>query len=401
LAIRAVMAVVVLFAACAKRPPEPVAVIARAPYGSEPSPEAVAALPSLGFTAGIVAHHDEAALRGALHAAQKVGLKLFVGDQRLLAWDLPLDSALTYAERMATRFAAHPACAGYWLGLVADTALFNRAAALRQRLASRDRAHRVLVGLTGYGPEQMRHPARYALRPLEQFAATVRPPVIPFDQQGIEGGTPAPDFLANLAAAREAGLATRLPWWGTVFAPHGGDEVGPRDNYLRFQAMCLLAHGATGLEYVLDWATLRAWGTSRAPLPPAARALVEINGTVAAWSPALSRARCTAVYHSDPVPTGGQRVNLRGMVYRIDGEFVTVALFRGKSKRDQYVMVVNRNYSRGAKPRLFFSRQVKGLEEIAPEGAARQVLRFAPEESSRELAVLLKAGGGRLFRLVT
>lgn len=401
LSLCAILAVVVLFAACGRRPLEPVAVIARAPHGSEPMPEAVAALPSLGFTAGIVAHHEEAALRTALDAAQKVGLKLFVGDPRLLTWDFPLDSALAQAERMAGRFAAHPACAGYWLGVVADTALFRRAATLRQQLASHDRVHTVLVGLTGYGLDHARRPVRYTLRPLEQFTAIVRPPVIPFDQHGIEGGAPAPDFFANLAAAREAALAARLPWWGTVFEAHGSDDMGPRDNYLRFQAMCLLAHGAAGVEYVLDWATLRAWSAARGPLPPAARAIAEINTTVAAWSPVLSRTRCTAVYHSDPVPSGGQRVNLQGIVYRIDGEFVTLGLFRGKSKRDQYVLVVNRNYSRGAKPKLFFSRQVKGLEEIAPEGLTRQVVRFAPEESARELPVLLKAGGGRLFRLVT
>ncbi|MBC7185689.1 MAG: hypothetical protein H5U38_01500 [Calditrichaeota bacterium] len=400
-ALSVVVAVVVFFAACGKRPPEPVAVIARAPQGSEPLPEAVATLSSLGFTVAIVTHHDETALRAALDAAQKVGLKLFVGDPRLLTWDFPLDSALAQAERMAGRLAPHPACAGYWLGTVADTALFRRAATLRQHLASRDRMHKVLVGLTGYGPDQTRRPVRYTLQPLEQFAAIVRPPVIPFDQQGIEGGAPAPDFFANLAAAREAALAARLPWWGTVFEAHGSDDMGPRDNYLRFQAMCLLAHGATGVEYVLDWATLRAWGAARGPLPPAARAVAEINATVAAWSPVLSRTRSVAVYHSDPVPTGGQRVNLQGIVYRIDGDFVTLGLFRGKSRRDQYVMVVNRNYSRGAKPKLFFSRQVKGLQEIAPEGVTRQVVRFAPEESSRALAVLLKAGGGRLFRLVT
>lgn len=399
-ALPAAFLAVVLAVACEKAKQSPLAVVARAPQASEQTVAAVAALPTLGFFSGIVSHADASLLRAALDAAQRVGVSLFVGDPRLLTADTPLDSAFAHADQLLAHFAAHPACAGYWLGTMADTLLFDRVAAIAQRMAAGDRLHPVLVGLSGYGADGARGPWRFSLRSLERFIATVRPSLLYFDQQGVVDGATAPDFFANLSTIRRVALASRLPWWGVVLEPRPGAET-LRDNYVRLQAMSLLAHGAKGLQYVLDWSVLQGWSAPRAPLSPVARGVAEVNATVAAWSPILSHATCTAVYHSAPVPTGGDPLSLEGIVYRVDGEYTTVALFRGKRKKDLYVMVVNRNYSRGAKPRLYFGGQVKGLEEVAPPEAARLIRHFAPRESPRAVPVLLKAGGGRLFRLVT
>ncbi len=399
--LRAAFLAVVLTVGCEKGNQPPVAIIARTPQVSEQTVAAVTALPVFGFSSGIVSDADASLLRAALDAAQRAGISVFVGDPRLLAVDSPLDSAFAHADQLLGHFAAHPACAGYWLGTVADTLLFDRVAAIRQRMAARDRLHRTLVGLSGYGVDTARRPPSFSLRSLEKFVATVRPPLLCFDQQGVVDGAPAPDFFANLSTIRRVALASRLPWWGVVLEPRPGEESSLRDNYVRFQTMSLLAHGAKGLHYVLDWTTLHGWSTPRAPLPAVARGVAEVNATVAAWSPVLSRATCTAVYHSAPVPTGCDPLSLEGIVYRVDGQHITVALFRGKGKRDLYVMVVNRNYTRGAKPRLYFGGQVRGLEEVAPPEAARLVQHFAPRESPRAVSVLLKAGGGRLFRLVT
>jgi hypothetical protein len=391
----------VLVTSCERARQAPGAVIARTPQVSEQTATAVTALPALGFTTGIVTHSDASVVRAALDAAQRVGIRLLVGDPRLLARETPFDSALAQAERLVHLFAAHPACGGYCLGTLGDTTLFSRAAALQGRITSRDRLHTVIVGLSGYGPDPAQRPSRYSLRTHEAFVSAVRPSILYFDQQGIESGGPAADFFANLSTVRRMALTARLPWWGVVFAPRGSEEPSPRDNHLRFQAMALLAHGAVGLEYVLDWTTLQAWSAMRGPLPPVARTVAEVNATFAAWSPILSRSTCTAVYHSDPVPAGGEPLTLEGVVYRIDGEYITVALFRGKRTRELYAMVVNRNYNRGAKPRLYFSGQVKGLEEVTPADAVPLVVHFSPREGSHAVSVLLKAGGGRLFRLLS
>ncbi len=374
--------------ACAPRPSEPVTVIASSPQVTERTREAVATLSHFGFTHGAVSSAEVDVFRPLLDAAQRSGLRLFVGDPDFLNPGVPLDSVLQRADRMIKVCRDHPACAGYWLGAVSDTSLLARAAALKRHLALEDRQHRALLAIR-FSPSA----------PIS--TEKLKPDIFEFGQRGIEGGIPASDFFRHLAEMRRTAIATRLQWWGIVHAAPSTDDSPLRDHYLRFQAMSLLAHGATGLEYVLDWGTLHAWSTAHWPLPPAARVIREINDLAGAWSPILTRTSCYAVYHSDPVPLGGERVNLEGTVYRIDGGYITVTFFRGKHRREHYLMVLNRNFSRGSKPTLFFSQRVKGLEEVAPEGAARMVVRFSPDEPSRHVAILLKAGGGRLFRLVT
>lgn len=376
-----------LWLACGKRPVQTTAIVARAPKAPERGAEAVTGLAHFGFTHGTVCSSDPGTLKSLLDAAHTSGILLHVGDPALLDPAVPLDSALSRADRLVRSCARHPACAGYWLGPVADTALFARAAVIRQHLAAADRQHRALLAMSVKGD-------------LHTRIAHLKPEVLVFGEQGVEGGVPAANFFAHLGETRRLALAAHLPWWGTVVEAREGDQSELRDHFLRFQAMSLLAYGAQGIEWGLDWGLLHSWATMHGPAVSVARTLREINDTAGAWLPILAGTSCVAVSHSDPVPAGQERVNLEGTVYRIDGEYVTLAFFRGARRREQYLMVLNRNYMRGAKPRLFFSERVKGLAEIAPEGVAHMAVSFSSEEDGHQASILLKAGGARLFRMV-
>lgn len=221
------------------------------------------------------------------------------------------------------------------------------------------------------------------------------------------------DYYYNWAVIRKFAMqAPAIPSWGIIQSVgFDGRNIGlarrrtPTEAELFWQVNVGLAHGAKGIIYFTYWTpgsssaikfspALIGRNGQRTPRYDYAR---RVNRYLSVIGRVLKPLVSESVTHAGVrrLPRGATAFKPDRYVKEVNGSPAIISRFRGRGGNERHLLVVNRSFAKGAKVRLRLSSVVTNVVEInRTTGEPGPAL-------SRKLALGMKAGEARLFRLRT
>ncbi len=357
-----------------------------------------------GFTVLFPGFNDPSQNLKALDAADSSGLQLLLSDPRIEQLRTGKDSVFTRLDSVITDYQTHPAFWGYYLHFEAGLKDIDRLMLIKNYIEKKDSVHYVYLNLLPiYTPISQLDTTTYTaycktmvqqLNP--KFIST---PLFSITTNGLE-----PEYYKNLEIMNWLSEKFQIPFWTFVLTTPHSNYVEPSLSRLKFQVFSALAHGATGLEY-FTYATPNInswkWGASMVDengAPTHTYNLVKsINNQVNNWIPYFSKFTPKGTFHSSPVPTGSRDIEQSNIIIKINGSSILAGFFKDEDNH-QYVLLVNKNYTHGSMPLIYFSPQITKIREIPKNNIRPLVLKWTVDEEKSH-KFIFKAGGARLFRL--
>ena len=239
---------------------------------------------------------------------------------------------------------------------------------------------------------------------LNQFIETVHPDLLSYDHYHFLKETDGRDkdgkeYFLNLGMIRQAALGAGRPFLNTIQA----DTIIktwrlPNAHELRWLVFTTMAYGGRGISYFTYWGPKDYNGLYQDGKPaPLIKDVAALNKEIAKFGPALLELNSVGVYHTAPLPYGGEALPTFSPVQIMgEGEFV-LGLF-GKAAQTNAFMIVNRNYRHEAETTVKVTLPGRKLKELD-----RQTGKWTRAKSlseKRTVALKLAPGDGRLFRVV-
>lgn len=238
---------------------------------------------------------------------------------------------------------------------------------------------------------------------LKQFVAVVDPDLISYDHyhflKNDKGAHDGKQYFLNLGLIRLAAQEAEKPFLNIIQANTIEKSWRlPNADELRWLVFTTLAYGGRGISYFTYWGPPAYNGLYQDGQPaPLLQPVVKLNQELARFGPALMQLESLGVYHTAPLPYGGEALRNPGSVQIASrGEFV-VGVF-GTNGRASAFMIVNRNYREPQKAVvrvLIPGRKLQELDRQTGEWSAGKSL-----NRRRIVDMKLTPGDGRLFRLV-
>lgn len=130
---------------------------------------------------------------------------------------------------------------------------------------------------------------------------------------------------------------------------------------------------------------------------PLIKDVAALNKEIAKFGPALMELNSIGVYHTAPLPYGGEAVPANSPVQFLgEGEFV-LGLF-GPAAQTQAFMIVNRNYKHEIETTVKITLPGRKLEEL--DRRTGKWTRSKSLSGKRTVRLKLAPGDGRLFRVL-
>lgn len=238
---------------------------------------------------------------------------------------------------------------------------------------------------------------------LSQFIETVRPDLISYDhyhflKENDGREKDGKEYFLNLAMIRTAALGADRPFLNIIQA----DTIIktwrlPNANELRWLVFTTMAYGGRGISYFTYWGPKEYNGLYQDGKPaPLIKDVAALNREIAKFGPALMELNSVGVYHTAPLPYGGEAIPANSPLQILgEGEFV-LGLF-GQAAQTNAFMIVNRNYKREAEARVEINLPGRKFQELD-----RRTGHWKNAKSlsgKRTLKLKLAPGDGRLFRV--
>lgn len=233
---------------------------------------------------------------------------------------------------------------------------------------------------------------------LKQFLEIVKPDLISYDHYHFLKDKDGQQYFLNLALIRDAALESQKPFLNIIQASLV-EKVWrlPNPAETRFLVYTTMAYGGRGISYFTYWGPGEYAGLYRDGKPsPMVKEVAALNAEIANFGPALMKLDSTAVYHTEPLPIGTEKVPASSPVqFTGKGEFV-LGLF-GRQGKTSAFMVVNRSYKQEAEAALKIELPGDKLQELdRTTGKWTAGPTLGP---NREVKINLAPGDGRLFRV--
>ena len=342
----------------------------------------------------------------ALELALKNNLQLLISDSRIDLSKLKQDStALAGLDSVVIDYIAHPALLGYFIDDEPSAKDFKLLAKIVNQLREKDPYHPAYINLFPIYATPAQLGVQNYKQYLENFLEIVHPPLLSFDHYPIMDTGLRDDYFENLEIILATSLKYNVPFWGFALSVSHEPYPKPHQGHLRFQLYCNLAYGAKGLQY-FSYATPKSsrWNFREALLDTSGnkttiyRDAFIINNEIHKLAPILLNSKSIGIYHTPPLPIGCQALASGIPIQFVeDGELV-MGFFQD-DKNHIYVMLVNRDYMSGSKPRIYFAKYVKGITEVSKNSLKPLKVKFKDSEGDRSVTLIFKAGEGSLFRL--
>jgi len=354
---------------------------------------------------------------------EKAGLKMIIYDERLERAQTVESEAECDAlvDSIVAEYGSNPAIVGFSLRDEPMPPLFPRLAHISQRICRKAPGCFPFINLLpNYaGEEWMKNPQVYEDDYLRRYIKEVKPPILCFDHYPLQYDRLHEDYYQQFESVRRVTNEAGIPFWGFAqITAHGGVRQ-PTEAELRLQVFSHLVYGAKGLSYFCFWlptppndfvfsgAILDDRGNRTEYFEQVQR----INRRVKAMAEVLLNARCVDVYHIGKIPKGCRELPKDALLRTREGWagegkmfFPAGQLIFGffeDPKGDKWVMIVNRDYAHNVWTRLELAPEVRALEELGgPETIGSQGRLPDVGAKERLTPILIRAGDGRLFRLV-
>ncbi len=239
---------------------------------------------------------------------------------------------------------------------------------------------------------------------LNQFIETVRPDLISYDhyhflKEADGREKDGREYFLNLGMIRSAAMGANLPFLNIIQA----DTIVktwrlPNANELRWPVFTTMAYGGRGISYFTYWGPVAYNGLYQDGKPaPLLQDVAALNHEIATFGPALMQLKSVGVYHTAPLPYGGEAVPPHSPVQiRGDGAFV-LGLFSESAQTNAF-MLVNRDYKNETETTVEITLPGHKFQELD-----RQTGKWIDARSlsaQRMITLKLAPGDGRLFRVV-
>jgi hypothetical protein len=233
---------------------------------------------------------------------------------------------------------------------------------------------------------------------LRRFIATVKPDLISYDHYHLLESGDTKQYFLNLALISQVAKEAKLPFMNIIQAGKFlKDWRLPTTKEIRFQVYTTLAYGGKGISYFTYWGSEAEGGLYRdGKQSLLAKEVGKINAEIRKLSPTLMSLNSRGVYHTEPLPLGGEKTPNDSPVKILSkGEFV-IGLF-GKSKKTTTFMIASRNSKDKQKAEIQVNIAGKRLQELDRKTGKWTKVNLS---LNRKTKLTLEPGDGRLFRVI-
>lgn len=359
-----------------------------------------------------------------LDVAARHGLRAMLTSDLLNPATLDDAAKRSELDALIDRVKNHPALEAYFLTDEPGAGAFPGLGKLVAHLRERDPAHLAYINLfPTYANEQqlgvsadaaerarVSYPTNFAgvgtdnktvLRyreHLQQFIATVQPDLLSYDHYHFLKQKDGKEYFLNLGLIRQAALEANRPFLNIIQA----DTIEkswrlPNANEMRWLVFTTMAYGGRGISYFTYWGPPEYNGLYVDGKPmPLLKDVVALNHEIVKYGPALMELNSIGVYHTAPLPYGGEAMPTNSPVQiKGDGQFV-LGLF-GKDSRPTAFMIVNRNYKEATEVTVTVAIPGRKLQEL--DRTTGKWVRNQTLSGKRIVKIKLAPGDGRLFRV--
>ncbi len=358
-----------------------------------------------GFTVNFSHVFDYPTNKIALDIAEKVGIKLLVGDRRISPDDSVDTEAMLRIDEMVADYKDHPALFGYHVRDEPSAAIYGNMAVIRNRILANDPNHLVYGNLYPIGVSPSRLGTDDYDQHVEEFMNIFQPVILSYDHYPFGNRGFKERYYENMELIREKALKYNVPFWAfTMTCAIDPAYPEPKEPWIRLQVFTDLAYGAKGIQYF-------TYGLPHSSREKFTIAIVDddgnktyiydiakrVNAEIHALAPVLKNLESVAVYHTAPLPRGTRPMPADFCIKSAEGCPAVLGYFRDAKGSDKYLMLTSRDFEKGGDLVLNMVPRIAGLVEIS-KATGRELPMTRPENGA--LTVQLNPGDGRLFRIV-
>ena len=357
-----------------------------------------------GFTICYNPFKDKLSNFRLLRIADSLKFKVLLSDQKIDSLVTAPDSQINTIDQIVADYHGYSSLWGYLLYDKPGIVHFEKLAEIKERIQEQDPAHPVFINLLPIYSTPIQMGQSNYFNYVWKFIDITNPGFLCFEHFPVTRKGLRADYYKNLEIIRKAALDKNIPFWARILSVPHLSYPETEHSHLRVQIYSALAYGAKGLAYftyVTPDSQLWKYGSALLDQDGNPTGTYEyatiINNEVHQLAPTLMNLKSTGVYHSEPAPGGCSLPGPDIPIVRVEGESVLMGFF--EHGRKKYVLLVNKNYMYGAKPRIFFSQKVRKIREISKNNFKPLFVNFKSTETEKSRTILFKAGDGRLFRI--
>ena len=339
-----------------------------------------------------------------LDACEKLGIKAFIGDERIFARDSGDPLFEKNLDSVIADYSKKPALYGYHIMDEPGPGLFGKLAAINAYLLKKDPAHLPYINLypnyvAPHGIGGVSYPQH-----VEDYLSTVKPKLLSYDHYALVGDGERAEYFDNLEVIRAGALKHGIPWMNIILStPHFGYR-NPSMADLRWQVYTTLAYGATGIAYFTYWTpdpTIFRNGiiNEKGERTEHYEMVKKLNAEIRSLAPTLLKLESVGVYHTGKLPISTRALPADTLIKGTAGADLVIGLFKGPNDSDWF-MLTNRDIRKPASAVVTLAAPGAKVMEISKTTGKP----FAVPESDLVTPGVLKlkfeAGEGRLFMLV-
>jgi hypothetical protein len=338
-----------------------------------------------------------------LDTCKKYGLKVIIGDNRLMAKEPNDPEFEKNIDAVIADYTKHPALYGYDLIDEPNAGLFPKIAAVKEYLKKKDPTHLAYVNLLPtYGNGAMWGTPTYTEH-VERYMTTVKPDLLSYDHYALMKEGERGDYFENMEIIRSAALKYKTPWMNIILvSPHFGYR-NPTEGELRWQVYTTLAYGGTGISYFTYWTLTGFHDFRNAIMETGGKAtehyemVKKLNNEMKTLAPTLLKRDSTGFYHTAPVPNAAKALPEGTVVKSVEGAQLVIGFFEGP-KKSQWMMLTNRDMKEAADATVMLASQMIIKEMDKTTGKLKSATYDAKQNPS-VLKLKFEPGEGRLFSL--
>ncbi len=364
-----------------------------------------------------------------LKAAKKNGLKIILGDELINTSSLHDPMKMKKLDELIEKVKGYSSLEGYFIADEPIASKFTDYIELLAYMQKKDSSKLMYFNLlsnfavrdlTGVSPRFNQGTIKYPshlhgvnlgdkeimayLAYLRQFVNTIKPDLISYDHYNFFEKKEGKEYFLNMALIAHVAREAKKPFLNIIQAAKFSKTWRlPTDQEMRFQVYTTLAYGGRGLSYFYYWSTEPRDMAYREGLyldgkpSPLSNTIAKINAEIKNLSPTLMSLTSQGVYHTDPLPIGGERIPEKSPVKVLSKSEVVLGLF-GENGNTNTFLVSNRSYKNAQRAEIKVSIAGKRIQELNRK-TGKWIL-FSDLSSTKKVIVKLEPGDGRLFRVL-
>jgi hypothetical protein len=341
----------------------------------------------------------------SLEISQKLGKKVFLGDDRLPHSISGDPEAKAKLDAIAKDYKDHPAFGGYFLGDEPSAVKFDGLGEVVAYLKKIDPDHPVFLNLfPNYASAEQLGAPDYETY-VREYLQKVKPFMLSYDHYNFFRGGDGAGFFPNLDVARRLAKQFDVPFMQIVQVVQWDTQRDLTEAELRYEAYQTLAYGGKGLMWFTYWTSRSeiaggwkyAMANQDGTLNPHYYMVQRVNKEAGAFGNQLMRAESTAVFHAGVLPPGGAARPADAAVDVTGPGNLTVGLFRNY-KNESLTLVTNADYTKPVQTEVLILSGKKKPQQFDPATGkwSRAVTQSAP--GGYKVALTLQPAGAALLK---